>query len=258
MHNPTRLKYGPTSLQFGDLYMPEGDGPFPVVLLIHGGFWRNQYDLTLMSGLAEDLERRGIAAWNIEYRRLGDAGGGWPGTLLDVARAADYILELGARYPLDMERIVSIGHSAGGHLAFWLAARHRIPPDSDLAPPHTPFALAGAISQAGVVDLELAWRMKLGNNATAELLKGSPAEAPDRYAAASPAALLPLGVPQIIAHGTADDSVPYVVSETYTQLARAEGDGVTLITLTGVDHFALIDPASEAWAKTVEALQALL
>ncbi len=258
MAKSLRLNYGATSLNFGDLYLPEGDGPFPTVILIHGGFWRNPYDLTLMAGLAEDLARRGIAAWNIEYRRLGDTGGGWPGTMLDVAQAADYLLELGAHYPLDMDKIVSIGHSAGGHLAFWLAARHRIPPDSVLAPPHTPFALAGAISQAGVVDLELAWRMKLGRGAAAELLGGSPTKAPDRYAAASPAALLPLGIPQIIVHGSADDRVPYAVSEAYTREAQAAGDDVTLITLPGADHFALIDPVSEAWAKTAQTLQVLV
>lgn len=259
MSNPgIRLTYGSEQLQFGELYVPDGAGPFPTAILIHGGFWRNPYDLTLMSGLAADLAGRGIAAWNIEYRRIGDAGGGWPNTMLDVAQAADHVLTLGAHYPLDLEKVVTIGHSAGGQLALWLAARHRIPPDSVLAPPHTPFALAGAISQAGVANLKLSWRMHLGDGATADLLGGDPAEVSDRYAAASPAALLPLGVPQILVHGTIDDRVPYVVSETYQQAAQAEDDDVTLITLPGIDHFALIEPASEAWAKTVEALQKLL
>ena len=259
MNNPgIRLTYGPERLHFGDLYLPDGIGPFPTAILIHGGFWRNPYDLTLMTGLAADLARRGMVAWNIEYRRVGDAGGGWPNTLLDAAQAADYILTLGAHYPLDLDKVVTIGHSAGGQIALWLAARHRIPPDSVLAPPHTPFALAGAISQAGAVDLEMTWRMNLGRGAAAELLGGDPAEAPDRYAAASPAALLPLGVPQILVHGTVDDNVPYVVSEAYRAAAQAADDDVTLITLPDIDHFALIDPASDAWAKTVAALQKLL
>lgn len=253
-----RISYDPEPLHFGDLYVPEGEGPFPVVILIHGGFWRNGYDLTLMSGLAQDLARRGFAAWNIEFRRVGDAGGGWPGTMLDVSQAADYLLELGAQYPLDMDNIVSMGHSAGGQLAFWLAARHRIPPDSELAPPHTPFALAGAISQAGAVDLEMSWRMNLGRGAAAELLGGGSDEFPDRYAAASPAALLPLGISQVIVHGTADDHVPIAMSEVYMQAAQAAEDDVTMLALPGVDHFALIDPASEAWAITVTALLRLL
>src|SRR5579872_5755105 len=112
-----RRTYGPERLHFGDLHLPDGAGPFPTAILIHGGFWRNPYDLTLMTGLATDLARRGMVAWNIEYRRVGDAGGGWPNTLLDVARAADYILTLGAHYPLDLDKIVTIGHSAGGQLA---------------------------------------------------------------------------------------------------------------------------------------------
>ena len=259
MSNPgIRLAYGPERLQFGDLHLPDGAGPFPAAILIHGGFWRKPYDLTLMTGLAADLARRGIAAWNIEYRRVGDANGGWPNTLLDAAQAADYVLTLGARYPLDLDKIVTIGHSAGGQIALWLAARHRIPPGSVLAPPHTPFALAGAISQAGAIDLEMTWRMNLGSGAAAELLGGSPTKVPDRYAAASPAALLPLGVPHVLVHGTIDDRVPYAMSEAYFTAAQAADDDVTLITLQGVDHFALIDPASQAWAKTVAALQKLL
>src|SRR5947209_5684909 len=124
---PVRLPYGPEYLQFGELYLPAGDGPFPVIPLIHGGYWRARYDLTLMDGLAEDLARRGYAAWNIEYRRVGDEGGGWPGTFLDVALATDYLRELAITYPLNLQKVVTMGHSAGGHLALWLVARSRIP-----------------------------------------------------------------------------------------------------------------------------------
>ncbi|GAC1566836.1 MAG: hypothetical protein NVS3B14_10990 [Ktedonobacteraceae bacterium] len=128
-----RLAYGPEYLQFAELYLPDRSGPHAVIPLIHGGYWRARYDLTLMVGLAEDLARRGYAAWNIEYRRIGDAGGGWPGTFLDVARAVDYLRVLAPRYQLDLQRVAPIGHSAGGHLAFWLAARPRIGADSPLA-----------------------------------------------------------------------------------------------------------------------------
>src|SRR6266516_7793120 len=127
-----RLSYGPETLQFGELHLPTGSGPFPTVILIHGGFWRNPYGYTLMTSLAEDLAARGIAVWNIDYRRIGDIGGGWPNTFLDVAKATDFLRSLAPTYALDINRVVTVGHSAGGHLALWLAARPHIPRDSIL------------------------------------------------------------------------------------------------------------------------------
>ncbi len=263
---PIRLAYGPEYLQFGDLYLPHTAGPYPVVPLIHGGYWRNRYDLTLMHGLAEDLARRGYAAWNIEYRRVGDSGGGWPGTFLDVARAIDYIRVLAPQYQLDAQRVVPVGHSAGGHLAFWLAARHHIPADSPLAGSNVtiqegeqtaPLPLIGAISLAGVLDLETAWRLHLSNDAVVELLGEKWPDTPERYAAASPAALLPLGVPQILIHGTRDSHVPIEISRDYTAKAKALGDPVTYLELEGIDHFDVIDPHSTAWERTIEALSSI-
>ena len=254
-----RLAYGDDAQQFGELYLPDGPGPHPVVILIHGGFWRAPYDLTLMSGLAQDLARRGIAAWNIEYRRVGDAGGGWPGTLQDVAHAADYLHTVAATYALDLHRVVPIGHSAGGQLAFWLAGRPLMAADSPLAALATsPLNYAGAVSLAGALDLEHTWRLNLGKGAAAEFLGGAPREVPERYAAASPAALLPLGVPQVLLHGTSDDRVLLEVSQAYARKARAAGDPVTLIELPGADHFVLIDPTSAAWDTTLEETTRLL
>jgi acetyl esterase/lipase len=254
-----RLAYGREPLQFGELHLPSNAGPHPIVILIHGGFWRRPYDYTLMTGLAKDLAQQGIAAWNVEYRRIGDTGGGWPGTMLDVAQAADYVCTIAPTYNLDLERVVPIGHSAGGHLALWLAARPNIPENSDLVPAKSsPLPLIGTISLAGVADLNLSTRMNLGNGAASELLGGSPAQVPERYAAASPASLLPLNVAQVLIHGTVDDRVPYEMSYVYTKAAQTAGDEVTLITLDGADHFALIDPASDAWTKTVEALKKLM
>jgi acetyl esterase/lipase len=257
-----RLHYGPDPLHFGDLRLPTGQGPHAVVVLIHGGFWRNPYDLSLMDGLAVDLAQRGLASWNIEYRRLGDEGGGWPGTLQDVARACDYLEHLGARYPLDLTRVVSVGHSAGGHLALWLAARPRIA-ERGLDPQQlfataAALRLKGAVSLAGVADLEEGWRLHLGRDAVAELLGGPPTAFPERYRLASPAALLPLGVAQLLVHGTNDDRVPIEISRGYLAQARSAGERPRLVELSEVDHFALIDPHSAAWQTTVEALLPLL
>jgi acetyl esterase/lipase len=260
----TQISYGPETLQFGQLYSPNTPGPHPTVILIHGGYWRARYDLGLMVGLAEDLASRGIAAWNIEYRRVGDPGGGWPGTLQDVARATDYLRVLAPAHNLDLQQVISIGHSAGGHLALWLAARPKIAQVSPIAGTfidrqaiNEPLALAGAISLAGVVDLKLAWQLNLSNGAVVELLGGSLNDVPERYAAASPAAMVPLGVPQVLIHGTRDDNVPLQVSQAYASAAKAVNDNVTLIELPGIDHFDVIDPSSTAWVTTIEVLQKL-
>jgi acetyl esterase/lipase len=261
---PYRITYGPAYSQFGELYLPGGEtskGPYPVVILIHGGYWRARYDLSLMSDLAQDLAARGYAAWNIEYRRVGEEGGGWPGTFLDVASAADSLREITSNYSLDMQRVVAIGHSAGGHLAFWLAGRHRIPADSPIGPHATgqkPIELRGVISQAGVLDLEAAWERHLSNDAVVGLLGAPFPNAPERYHAASPAAMLPLGTPQLLLHGTGDANVPIEISRTYARAAQAAHDPVEYIELDGLDHFDLIDPRSSAWATTVEKLDPLL
>lgn len=258
------LSYGPETLQFGELFLPSTQDTqqlYPVVILIHGGFWRNPYDYTLMTSLAKDLAQRGSAAWNIEYRRIGDKGGGWPGTLLDVALATDYIRTIAPTYQLDLNRIVTVGHSAGGHLALWLAARPKIAKASPLAGSSrsdAPLPLRGAISLAGVNDLELCSQLHLGNDAASELLGGTFDEVPERYVAASPAAMLPLGIPQVLVHGTKDESVPITMSQVYFAAAQAAGDPMRLITLPDEDHFVVINVKSQAWQQIVEAIEVLL
>jgi acetyl esterase/lipase len=255
--SPLRLSYGQNVHQSGELYLPTGPGPHPVALLLHGGYWRARYGLELMRTLGQDLAGRGIAAWNIEYRRVGNPGGGWPGTFLDVAQAADTLRDLAPGHNLDLRRVVPIGHSAGGHLAFWLAARRCIPAGSSIGPRQEPLALAGAISLAGVVDLALAYRLHLSNDAVVELLGAAPDEAPARYAQASPAAMLPLGLPQVLIHGTPDEHVPVQVSREYATAARAAGDPLIFLELAGVDHFTVIRPGTAVWTLTVQHLERL-
>lgn len=255
---PLRIPYGVESLRFGNLYLPETDESHPVVVLIHGGFWRARYDLSPMHELAQNLAQQGIAAWNIEYRRVGDTGGGWPGTLLDVAIATDYLHTLDPMYKLDVNRVVAVGHSAGGQLALWLAARSRLPQNSPLAYTTTPLPLTGAISLAGVVDLRQAWQLDLGSGAVAEFLGGSPDDLPERYAATSPAELLPFHTPQVLIHGDHDDRVPIALSQDYTKKAQAVNDPVKLLELPGADHFVLIDPNSAAWATCVAEIRKLI
>ena len=260
-----RLTYAAEPTGFADLRVPSGPGPHPVVILIHGGFWRVPYALDLMDGLGDDLARRGIASWNIEYRRIGDPGGGWPGTLIDVARAADRLAEIGVAHGLDLARIITVGHSAGGHLALWLAARRRLPVGALGAEPSVArltgaaaLPLVGAISLAGVADLGDAWRRNLGRGAVAELLGGSPEQVPERYASADPARCLPLGIPQALVHGGRDEVVPLDISRDYAAAVQRAGDRVRLRELPDADHFDVIDAASPAWAAIVREIDALL
>jgi acetyl esterase/lipase len=250
-----RLAYGPDPLHIGDLRLPSGDGPHPLVIVVHGGFWRNRYDLEHIGHVCAALTARGLATWSIEYRRIGDPGGGWPGTLLDAGRAADYARELAPRFNLDLDRTVTAGHSAGGHLALWLAARPRLDPASELATPN-PLRVRGAVSLAGVSDLRAAYDLRLSQRVVAELLGGSPDEVPERYASASPAELLPLGVPQVLIHGTSDGPVPFQISADYAARAASLGDQARLIPLEGAHHFELIDPGSREWPAVEQAIVA--
>ncbi|MBW0091291.1 prolyl oligopeptidase family serine peptidase [Pseudonocardia sp. KRD-188] len=251
--DPVRLDYGPDASQFGELTLPAGDGPVPVVMVVHGGFWRSSYGLELGRPLAVDLAGSGVAAWNVEYRRVG-GGGGWTATFDDVAAAVDRLADIaaseaGAR--LDLDRVVAVGHSAGGHLAAWLAARPGLPAGAPGADPRV--RLRGAVSQAGVLDLVDAAERAVGASAVPDLMGGSPAELADRYALGSPVARVPIGVPVVCVHGTADANVPIRQSERFT---AASGD--ELVTLPGVDHFAVIDPSTDAWRACRDAAVRLL
>jgi acetyl esterase/lipase len=236
-----RLRYGDHPSQFVDLYRPAGDGPFPVAVLVHGGYYRAAYGLEHMSHLAWALRTRGVASWSLEYRRLGEAGGaGWPGTFLDIAAGADALRAAAARHALDPGRVLAMGFSAGGHLALWLAARHRIPAGDPLYSP-APLVLRGAISLAGVLDLRRGSELGLSGGVIDRLLGGTPDAVPHRLATASPYELLPLGLRQLLIHGALDDLVPPELSRRYAERATAYGDPIELIELPETGHFEPID-----------------
>ena len=238
--------YGSDPSQVAELFLPEGDGPHPVVVVVHGGYWRARYDRSLMTDLCLDLAAHGLAAWNLEYRRVG-RGGAWPATLLDVAAGIDALGSVDA--PLDVERVVAVGHSAGGHLAFWGAARPTLPPGAVGAKPVV--RIAAAVSQAGIVDLRLAAQLEPSAEPTRALV-GDPEVNQDVYALASPRERVPLGVPQLVLHGDRDETASLRISESYAAAATEAGDPCELRVLPRTGHFEHIDPGSDAWRTARE------
>lgn len=243
-----RIQYGDDPLQFADLRLPKdaGDGPHPIVIVIHGGFWKAKYTLDHIGHLCSALTTNGVATYSIEYRKIGDEGGAWPNTMLDVGKACDHLRTIADEYNLDIERIVVTGHSAGGHLAAWVAARHNIP-EGDPLYAEDPLVVDATVPLAGVVDLNLCWKMRLSNGIVEELMGGTPLGVPERYETASPGSLLPLGVKQRLIHGTTDPNVPYEIANLYVQRGKHLGDDVELITLKGTGHFEVIDPMSKEY-----------
>ena len=252
------LRYGPLPEHVVDVRLPPGNAPAPLVLVVHGGFWREEYDRAHAGPQAAGLAAAGYVTATVEYRRVGGTGG-WPGTFDDIALLADTVPGLlASALPdrVDPARTVLVGHSAGGHLAAWAAARHRLPPSS---PWHrqAPLPVAGVVSLAGVLDLAAAHRLRLGAGAAAGLLAGGGEDLAGRLALADPAALLPAGVRTLAVHGTADAAVPVEISRAYVEKAARRGDPCELTELAGVGHFELIDPLTPAWAAVLRAVAAL-
>lgn len=242
-----KIAYGSDTSQYGDLYLPPGEGKVAVAVVVHGGYWGSSYGNDLGTPLAQDLVGPGLAAWNIEYRRIG-IGGGWPGTFVDVADAMDALagkVNEAAGGRLDLAKVVVIGHSAGGQIAGWLAGRHRMKSGAVGASPKV--SPVGYVAQAGVLDLVSAYAQGLGGGAVQGLMGGSPEQFPERYAVGSPYELLPLSVPGTLVHGLADDTVPISQSDRFAAKAAKVGDAVKEIRMPGVDHFMLIDPSTAAW-----------
>jgi acetyl esterase/lipase len=237
-----RLNYGQDQFQFGDLRLPPGKGPFPAAMFVHGGFWRARYDLQHAGFLCAALTKAGFVSWNIEYRRVGNPGGGWPGSFEDVTAGYQFLRQLAGEYPIDGKRIVVIGHSAGGQLALALAAHHN--------------SMRAAVSLAGVLDLRRTWELHLSNDAVAEFLGGPPESVPEHYHEASPA-VLDIHCKQLIVHGVHDDTVPVAMSRAYVRQKKANGENITFLELPDSGHYELIDPKSAAWPKILEALNIL-
>jgi acetyl esterase/lipase len=232
-----------------------------VVILVHGGCFKAAYATARdLAPMGDALKADGIASWNIEYRRLGQPGGGWPGTYLDVARAVDYLRTVAGRYRLDLGRVVLMGHSAGGHLAMWAAARSRLPSNSPLHQKN-PLPVRGVIDLAGPVDLTAnieGYQGLCRDSVITSMLGGMPAAVPQRYEQASAIRLLPLGIPQVLVAGTHEDFVPLRLMESYAEAARRAGDSVSIVVIPGAGHFEIASPRSAAWPRVESAIRSLL
>ncbi|WP_181305098.1 S9 family peptidase [Rufibacter sp. XAAS-G3-1] len=253
-----RIAYGPDSLQFGELRVPEGKGPFPVVVVIHGGCWLSQFNYQYMNHVSAALTKAGYATWNIEFRRVGDVGGGYPGTFLDVAQAVDYVRELAKQYPVSSQEVVVMGHSAGGHLALWAAGRKELPRSSPL---HTknPLKVKGVVSLAGIPDLATYSTQEGSCNAAVEkLMGGLPTAVPQRYAEGTPSPTLALKIPVRMVQGGRDPIVPVSQAQNFVHHSPGEKTKAQLVLLPEAGHFDLVSPASPVWPAIEKAVQEVL
>jgi len=249
------VSYGPGALQIVDVWLPKRRGPHPVVLMVHGGCWQTEIaDRRIMNWIADDLRKRGIAVWNIDYRGVDREGGGYPGTFLDAAAAADALRDHAAEYKLDLRRLVAVGHSAGGHLALWLAARPKLPEQSPLRTAN-PLPIGRVVSLGGLPDLEEAARPPgsgCGTEVIAKISGGG------RWAETSVPRLAPIGARQVLVNGLQDRIIPAHYAADYAAAMRARGDGVDVRMIDHTGHVELIAPETAAWAATVREIEAAL
>ena len=259
-----RSAYGPASAQFGELRLPEGAAPHPVAVVMHGGCWVSLYaDLHNADALTDALRDEGIATWNVEYRCVDQEGGGWPGTFLDAGQATDHLRTLAADHDLDLDRVITLGHSAGGHLALWTAARHRLPGESPLWT-GDPLPLRGTVILAGPGDLK-----RFTPHADAECRQGVVAEllgepgvsseqAEERHRCGSPVELLPIGLRQVMISAEHDWVVPPDLGAAYTEEARRAGDEIEHLVIPGAGHHEFMVPGSVTWPAVLQAVKSLL
>ena len=230
-----REAYGNDPNQFLEIRLPQGKRPYPVLLNLHGGYWRAKYDLTHAGHLCEALRAAGVATLNVEYRRVGDPGGSWPGTFADVRSAYRYVRQEAGRFQLDLNRLVVMGHSAGGQLALCLAGHET--------------SLQRAIALAGVVDLKKTFALHLSHDAVVEFLGGAPEEVPDHYREADPMELKIAQARQWLVHGSDDDTVPVEFSRAYVAQKKKSGETVDLVEIPNCGHFDVIDPGTAAFKQ---------
>lgn len=251
-----RIQYAAGPFQFGNLRLPKGAGSHPVVVFIHGGCWLSAFDIAHAGSLEQAMADSGFAVWSLEYRRVGNDGGGWPGTFQDIAQGTDYLRTLAEKHSLDLNRVVVAGHSAGGVFALWLAARKKIPASSELYAAN-PLPVRGVFALAPAPDLEGLSAAGTCSGVINKLMGGSPAEHADRYASASPMQLAPIGVPQVLVVGALDKSwAP--VGRAYFARARAAGDSaVTLVEAPEAGHFELVAPKTTTWPIVIRELKAM-
>jgi acetyl esterase/lipase len=256
-----RLMYGEHKLQFGYLRLPEKAGPHPIVVVIHGGCWMSKFaNIDFMSPFAEALTKSGVATWNIEYRTI-DQEGGWPNTFLDVGKAIDHLKQLSLQYNLDLNNVVVVGHSAGGHLALWAAGRHKLPNTSEVYV-GDPMPVSAVINLAGPGDLRSFLSLEktaCGCKVISSLLASDKHTEKERYAEASPYELLPLNIRQVLIAGEFDKAAPIEMMLNYLDAALKLGDAINLISIKGCGHFDLIAPGSKAFdivqAQILEIMQ---
>ena len=251
-----RVAYGPGPLQFGNLRLPKGRGPFPVVLFIHGGCYLSRYTIAHAAALEQALADSGYAVWSIEYRRVGDDGGGWPGTFQDVGAGADHLRALGSRYPLDLRRVVAAGHSAGANFALWLASRDRTRTDSPL---HTeqPIEIGGVLALAPATDLEGLHTQGVCGGVIDKLMGGSPQSVAERYREVSPTQLVPIGVRQVVMIG-GQDRAWGPSGRVYQRTVTAARDSlVRFVDAPVAGHFDIVSPTTSTWPLVIGALRDL-
>ena len=234
-----RVAYGGDANQFVDLRLPKAKGPHGLAIVIHGGYWRAKYDMGYAGHLCAALTAKGIATANLEYRRVGNTGGGWPGTFADVRAGYQFLVQNAQKYEFDARRVVAIGHSAGGQLGLCLAAHES--------------GVKAVVSLAGVVDLQRAYALHLSNDAVVEFLGGTPAEVADHYKEADPMKQA-IAARQWLVHGAEDDTVPPAFSRDYAAAKQKMKEEARLVEIAGAGHFEVVDPRAGAWKEVERAV----
>jgi acetyl esterase/lipase len=256
-----QVAYGNDPCQIANLRLPDSQGPHPVAVIIHGGCWLSTIaSVQHTSALSDALRRIGIATWNIEYRRVDNPGGGWPGTFLDVAHATDHLRVIAKNHRLDLERVIILGHSSGGQLALWVTSRHLIPKENPLYM-ENPLKVCGVIALGAATDLrnlESTDEEVCGDNVIEKLLGGLPDEVPIRYQYTSPIEFLPIGVPQTVIIGAQDMPILVEDSKVYVTHAKSKGDDAQLLVVEHASHHEVVAPGSAAWLTVRSAVLSML